>query len=86
MSQRDSGYQRKAFDAYDHLAGSLSACCHTSTVFNRSGSNVPLLSGGIAQHALVVLLHRFDSQRGLRKAGLGVVESDLELLGIKSIY
>jgi hypothetical protein len=41
MSQRDSGYQRKAFDAYDHLAGSLSACCHTSTVFNRSGSDLP---------------------------------------------
>ena len=44
-----------------------------------------LLRGGVAHHALVVLLHRLDRQRGLRQIGLGVVERDLELTRIESI-
>ena len=44
-----------------------------------------LLSSGVAHHALVVLLHRLDRQRGLRQIGLGVVERDLELAGIEPI-
>ena len=41
-----------------------------------------LLRSDVAQHALVVLLHRFDRQRRLRQIGLDVVERDLELLRI----
>ena len=44
-----------------------------------------LLRGGVAHHALVVLLHRLDRQRGLRQIGLGVVERDLELTRIEPI-
>ena len=44
-----------------------------------------LLRGDVAQHAQVVLLHRIDGQRRLRKVGLGVVEGDLELPGIEAI-
>ena len=41
-----------------------------------------LLGCDVAQHALVVLLHRFDGQCRLRKIGLRIVERDLELPGI----
>ena len=44
-----------------------------------------LLRRGVAQHALVILLHRLDRQRGLRQIGLGVVERDLELPRIEPI-
>ena len=44
-----------------------------------------LLGGDVAQHALIILLHRLDRQRGLRQIGLGVVERDLELTRIEPI-
>ncbi len=44
-----------------------------------------LLCGGIAQHALVVLLQRFDGECRLREVGLGIVEGDLELPGIEAV-
>ena len=44
-----------------------------------------LLRGDVAQHALVILLHRVDRHRDLREIGLGVVERDLELTRIQPV-
>lgn len=44
-----------------------------------------LLGRGVAQHALIVLLHRIKRGRDLRQIGCGVVDGDLELPGIETI-
>ncbi len=44
-----------------------------------------LLRIDVAQHALVVLLHRVDGERDLGEVGLGIVERDLELPGIETV-
>ena len=43
------------------------------------------LRGGVADHALVVLLHRLDRQRRLRQISLGIVDRDLELARIEPV-